>query len=126
MCLWKYEVAIRHSCKPSTRRAPIKAERAVVGTQHFEHLHTTSVDLMALDDHDEHLWGALAVALVVVLTYEKRRRARTLAEWTLISDVLEHMETAEGEESEDSDGPRVKRTGQVHPRSNFSRLGNQS
>ena len=50
-------------------------------TQQFEHLHNTSVDLMASDYHDERLWGALAVvALVVFLTYEKRRRARTLAE----------------------------------------------
>ena len=31
------------------------------------------------------------------------------------------METAEGEESEDGDDPRVKRTRQVHPRSDSSR-----
>ena len=43
--------------------------------------HNTSVDLMASDDHDLRLWGAPAVvALVVFLTYEKRRRTRTLAE----------------------------------------------
>ena len=30
-------------------------------------------------------------------------------------DVLEDMETVEGEESEDGDGTRVKRTRQVHP-----------
>ena len=34
------------------------------------------------------------------------------------------METAEGEESEDGDGPRVKRTRRVHPRSDFSRWSN--
>ena len=54
----KYEVAIRHSCKPSTRRALTMAERAVLGTQHFEHLYNTSVDLMASDDHDQRLRGA--------------------------------------------------------------------
>ena len=75
---------------------------------------------MALDDHDERLRGAPAVALVVFLTYEKRRRATTLVEWVLVLDVLEDMETAEGEESEDGGGPRVKRTRQVHPRSDFS------
>ena len=80
VCLWKYEVSIKHSCKPSTRWAPIKAEKAVLGTQHFKHLHNTSVDLMASDDRDDAFWGALAVALVVLLTYEKRRWARTLAE----------------------------------------------
>ena len=32
----------------------------------------------------------------------------------------EEIETAEGEESEDADGPRVKRTRQVYPRSGFS------
>ena len=56
-----------------TRWAPIKAEKAVLGTQHFKHLHNTSVDLMASDDRDDAFWGALAVALVVLLTYEKRR-----------------------------------------------------
>ena len=38
---------------------------------------------MTSDDHDERLRVAPAVALVVVLTYEKRRRARTLAELAL-------------------------------------------
>ena len=72
---------------------------------------------MASDDHDELLRGALAtVALVVFSTYERRPRARTLAEWAMVSDVLEDMETAEGQEIEDIDGPRVKRTRQVHPR----------
>ena len=52
-----------------------------------------------------------------LLTYEKRRRARTLAEKALILDGLEDMETAEGEESEVGDGPRAKRTRRVHPRS---------
>ena len=75
---------------------------------------------MASDDHDERLRGALAVALVVFLTYEKWRQARTLADWALFLEVLEDMETAEGNESEDGDGPRVKRARQVHPRSNFS------
>ena len=42
--------------------------------------HNTSVDLMASGKHDEHLRGVLAVFLVVFLTYEKRRQARTLAE----------------------------------------------
>ena len=74
---------------------------------------------MALDDRDEGLRGALAVALVVFLTCEKRRRAKTLAEWALILDVLEDTETAERKESEDGDDPRVKRTRQVHPRSYF-------
>ena len=121
MCLRKYEVTIRHRCKHSTRRAPIKVERAVLGTQHFEHLHNTLVDLMVSDSHDERLRGALAVALVVFLTYEKRRRARTLAVWALILDVLVDMETAEGQESEDDDGPRAERTRQVHPRLDCSR-----
>ena len=39
----------------------------------------------------------------------------------MIFDLLEYMETAEGEESEDGDGPRLKRTRQVRPRSDFSR-----
>ena len=77
---------------------------------------------MASDDHDECLRGALAVALVVFLTYEKRRRARTLSEWALVLTMLEDMETAEGEESEDGDGPRVKCTRQVHPRSDLSQM----
>ena len=50
----------------------------------------------------------------------KRRRARTLAEWALVLDVLEDKETVEEKESEVGDGPRVKRTRQVHPRSDFS------
>ena len=75
---------------------------------------------MAADDHDQRLGGALAVALVVFLTYEKRRRVRTLTEWALVLDVLEDMETAGGEESEGGDGPRVKRTRQDHPRLDFS------
>ena len=37
----------------------------------------------------------------------------------MVSDDLEDMETAEGEEGEDGDDPRVKRTRQVHPRSDF-------
>ena len=75
---------------------------------------------MASGDHDERVRGALAVPLVVFLTYEKRRRARTLAEWALVLDVLEDTETAEGKESEIGDGPRVRRTRQVYPRSDFS------
>ena len=70
----------------STRRAPTKAERNILGTQHFEHQHNnTWVHLMASDDHDERVRGALTVALVVFLTYinTKRHRARTLAEWAL-------------------------------------------
>ena len=69
-----------HSCKPSTRRAPTKAEMAVLGTQHLEHLLNTLVDLMASNDDDECLREALAVALVVFLTYEKQYRARIFAE----------------------------------------------
>ena len=75
---------------------------------------------MASDGHDECLKEALAVPLAVFLTYEKQRQARTLAEWALVLDVLEDMETAEGEENEDGDGSRVKRTQQVHPRSDIS------
>ena len=60
-----FEVTIQHSCKLGTRRAPIKVERAVLGTQHFEHLHNKSVDLVAWDDHQERLRGALAIALIV-------------------------------------------------------------
>ena len=63
---------------------------------------------MASDDHDERLRRALAAALVVCLTYEKQHRSRTLAEWTLVLDVLEDMKRAEGEESENGDGPRVR------------------
>ena len=66
---------------------------------------------MASGDHDERVTrGALAVALVVVLTYKKRRRTKTLAEWALDLDVLEDMETTEGKENEDGGGPCVKRT----------------
>ena len=43
---------------------------------------------MPSDDHDERVRGALAVALVVVLTYNKRCQARTLAEGALVLDVL--------------------------------------
>ena len=75
---------------------------------------------MAPDDHDERVRGALAIALVVVLTYKKRRRARTLAECALVLGVLEDVETTEGEESEDGGSPRIRRTQQVHPRSVFS------
>ena len=81
VCLWKYEVTIRHGCKPSTSSSHQGRERPVLGKQHFEHLAKISVtNRMATDDHDERLKGALAVvALVVSLTYEKRRRDRTLA-----------------------------------------------
>ena len=71
---------------------------------------------MGSDDHDERLGGALPVALVSFLIYKKRRRAKTLAEWALIL-----RETADVEENEGGDGPRVKRTRQVHQRSDFSR-----
>ena len=77
---------------------------------------------MASHDHVERLRGALAVALVVFLTYEKWHRARILDEWARVLDVLEDMETAEEEASENGDGPRVKRTRQVHPRSDFSQV----
>ena len=108
VCLWSTKLA-SDIAEPSTRLAPIKAEKAVLGTQHFEHLHNTS---MASDDYDECLLrGALTVALVVFLTYEKRRRARILAKLYLILEELEDMETAEGEESEGADGPRVKGIG---------------
>ena len=53
--------------------------------------HITSVDIMASLDHDERLRGALATTLIVFLTYEKRRRARTLIEWAIILDVLEDI-----------------------------------
>ena len=43
-----------------------------------------------------------------------------MAEWALVLDVLEDIETVEGEESEDANDPRVRRTLQVHPRSDFS------
>ena len=75
---------------------------------------------MASDDHDERVRGALNVALVVVLTYKKRRRVRTLVEWALVLDVVENIETLEGRENENGGGPRVKRTRNVHPRSDFS------
>ena len=50
---------------------------------------------MALDDDEVYLKAALGVTLVVFLTLEKRRQARTLIEWALILEVLEDMETAE-------------------------------
>ena len=75
---------------------------------------------MALDDDEVCLKAALAVTLVVFLTLEKRRQARTLTEWALILEVLEDMETTEKEEIEDDDIPRVKRTREVPPRSDFS------
>ena len=62
---------------------------------------------MASDDCHERVRGALAVARAVCLTYKERRRARTLAEWALILDVLEDIETTEEEDGEDGDGPRV-------------------
>ena len=65
---------------------------------------------MASDDHDERLREALPVALVVFLAYEKRHRATTFTEWALVLDVLEDKETVEGQESEDGNAPRVKRT----------------
>ena len=43
---------------------------------------------MALDDHKVCLKAALAATLVVFLTLEKRRQARTLTEWALILEVL--------------------------------------
>ena len=39
-------------------------------------------------------------------------------------DGLENMETTKGEESEDGDDSRVKRTRRVHPRLDFSRCSN--
>ena len=75
---------------------------------------------MALDDDEVCLKAALAVTLVVFLTLEKRRQARTLTEWALILEVLEDMETTEKEEIEDGDSPRAKRTREVPPRSDFS------
>ena len=77
------------------------------GTQHREHLHNMSLSLMASDDCRERVRGALAVALAMCLTYKERRRARTLAEWALILDVLEDIETTEEEDGEDGDGSRV-------------------
>ena len=64
--------------------------------QHRKHLHNTSVHLTALDDRHERVRGALAVALEVLLTYRKRRRARTLAEWAMVLDGLDDMETRRG------------------------------
>ena len=32
-------------------------QRGLSPAQHFEHLHNTSIDLMASDDHDERLRG---------------------------------------------------------------------
>ena len=46
---------------------------------------------MALDDHEVCLKAALAVTLVVFLTLEKRRQARTLTEWALILEVLKDI-----------------------------------
>ena len=60
----------------------------------LDHLHNTSVDLMALHDNVERLRGALAVALLVAFsTCDKRRRARSLDEWALVSEVLEDSKT---------------------------------
>ena len=56
-----YQVAIN----PAHVELPSKAVGAVLGTQHFEHLHNMSIDLMAPEDHDERLGEELAVALVV-------------------------------------------------------------
>ena len=75
---------------------------------------------MASDDRHERVREVLAVALAVFLTYKKWRLARTLAEWALVLDVLNDIDTTEREEGEDDDGPRAKRTRQVHPRSDFS------
>ena len=75
---------------------------------------------MALDDDEVCLRAALTVTLVVFLTLEKRRQARTLTEWALILEVLEDMETTEKEWIGDGDSPRVKRTREVLPRSDFS------
>ena len=63
---------------------------------------------MASDDRHERVRGALAVALAVFLTYKKLRQARTLVECALVLDTLEHMETTEGDDGENDDGPRVK------------------
>ena len=76
---------------------------------------------MVSDDHDEHVRRALAVALVVVLTYKKWFRARTLAEWALVLGMLEDIEATEEEEGEDDGGPCAERARQVYPRSDFSR-----
>ena len=46
---------------------------------------------MALDYHEVCLKAALAVTLVVFLTLEKRRQARTLTEWALILEVLKDI-----------------------------------
>ena len=75
---------------------------------------------MALDDDEVCLKAVLAVTLVVFLTLEKRRQARTLTEWALILEVLEDMETTEKEGIEGGGSPRVKRTREVPPRSDFS------
>ena len=77
---------------------------------------------MALDDDEVCLKSALAVTLAVFLTLEKRRQARTLTEWALILEVLEDMETTEKEGIEDGDSPRIKRTREVPPRSDFSQV----
>ena len=44
-----------------------------------------------LDDHKVCLKAALAATLVVFLTLEKRRQARTLTEWALILEVLKDI-----------------------------------
>ena len=75
---------------------------------------------MAVDDDEVCLKAALTVTLVVFLTLEKRRQARTLTKWALILEVLEDMETTEEEGIEGGDSPRVKRTREVPPRSDFS------
>ena len=75
---------------------------------------------MALDDDEVCLKAALAVTLVVCLTLEKRRQARTLTEWALNLEVLEGIEMTEKEGIEDGDIPRVKRTREVPQRSDFS------
>ena len=46
---------------------------------------------MALDDREVCLKAALAATLVVFLTLEKRRQARTLTEWALILEVLKDI-----------------------------------
>ena len=75
---------------------------------------------MALDDDEVCLKAALALTLVVFLTLEKRLQARTLTEWALILEVLEDMVATEKEGIGDGDSPRVKRTREVSPRSDFS------
>ena len=69
-----------YCCKPSTRRAPTNADRAVLGTQNFKHSHNTLVNLMASDDHDERLRGALAVVLVVFLNLPETAPSQDLGQ----------------------------------------------